>query len=58
MGDSSNRANDRDGEVKVWREGKQFTEAIFGLSGDSLVESAAAKVPFWQKEIPVVNNGH
>lgn len=34
------------------------TAAILGLPGDSLVEWAAARVPFWQKEIPVVNNGH
>jgi len=28
------------------------TAALFGLSGDSLVDWAAAKVPFLQKEIP------
>jgi hypothetical protein len=32
------------------------TAAMFGLSGDSLVDWAAAKVPFLQKEIPAVNN--
>lgn len=30
------------------------TAALFGLSGDSLVDWATAKVPFLQKEIPVV----
>src|ERR1700690_3580919 len=30
------------------------TSALFGLSGDSLVDWAAAKVPFLQKEIPAV----
>ena len=30
------------------------TAALFGLSGDSMVDWAAAKVPFLQKEIPVV----
>jgi len=34
------------------------TAAMFGLSGDSLVDWAAAKVAFLQKEIPVVSNGH
>jgi len=29
------------------------TAAMFGLSGDSLVDWAAAKVPFLQKEIPI-----
>jgi hypothetical protein len=29
------------------------TAAMFGLSGDSMVDWAAAKVPFLQKEIPV-----
>jgi hypothetical protein len=27
---------------------------MFGLSGDSLIDWAAAKVPFLQKEIPVI----
>lgn len=31
------------------------TAALFGLSGDSMVDWAAAKVPFLQKEIPAVN---
>jgi hypothetical protein len=30
------------------------TAALFGLSGDSMVDWAAAKVPFLQKEIPAV----
>jgi hypothetical protein len=30
------------------------TAALFGLSGDSMVDWATAKVPFLQKEIPVV----
>jgi hypothetical protein len=30
------------------------TAALFGLSGDSMVDWAAAKVPFLQKEIPTV----
>lgn len=30
------------------------TAALFGLSGDSMVDWAAAKVPFLQKEIPVI----
>ena len=30
------------------------TAAMFGLSGDSMVDWAAAKVPFLQKEIPAV----
>jgi hypothetical protein len=29
------------------------TAAMFGLSGDSMMDWAAAKVPFLQKEIPV-----
>jgi hypothetical protein len=33
------------------------TAALFGLSGDSMIDWAAAKVPFLQKEIPVVNGG-
>jgi hypothetical protein len=31
------------------------TAAMFGLSGDSLVDWAAAKVPFLQKEIPTID---
>lgn len=30
------------------------TAAMFGLSGDSLVDWAAAKIPFLQKEIPLL----
>jgi hypothetical protein len=30
------------------------TAAMFGLSGDSLVNWATAKIPFLQKEIPVL----
>ena len=30
------------------------TAAMFGLSGDSLMDWAAAKIPALQKEIPVV----
>jgi hypothetical protein len=30
------------------------TAAMFGLSGDSLIDWAAAKVPFLQKEIPSI----
>jgi hypothetical protein len=32
------------------------TAAMFGLSGDSLVDWATAKVPFLQKEIPVIDH--
>jgi hypothetical protein len=32
------------------------TAAMFGLSGDTIVDWAAAKVPFLQKEIPPVAN--
>ncbi|HEY0701650.1 MAG TPA: hypothetical protein VGD60_02685 [Candidatus Acidoferrales bacterium] len=32
------------------------TAAMFGLSGDSLVDWAAAKVPFLQKEIPAIDH--
>jgi len=32
------------------------TAAMFGLSGDSLVDWAAAKVPFLQKEIPALDH--
>lgn len=31
------------------------TAALFGLSGDSMLDWAAAKIPFLQKEIPVAN---
>jgi hypothetical protein len=33
------------------------TAAMFGLSGDSMMDWAAAKIPFLQKEIPVVSAG-
>jgi len=33
------------------------TAAMFGLSGDSMVDWAAAKVPFLHKEIPATNGG-
>jgi hypothetical protein len=33
------------------------TAAMFGLSGNSLVDWAAAKVPFLQKEVPVGEEG-
>jgi hypothetical protein len=33
------------------------TAAMFGLSGDSMVDWAAAKVPFLHKEIPATNDG-
>jgi len=33
------------------------TAALFGLSGNSLVDWAAAKFPFLQKEIPPENSG-
>jgi hypothetical protein len=36
------------------REPGHATAAMFGLSGDSLVDWAAAKIPFLQKEIPVL----
>jgi hypothetical protein len=32
------------------------TAAMFGLSGDSMVDWAAAKVPFLHKEIPATSN--
>jgi hypothetical protein len=32
------------------------TAAMFGLSGDSLVDWAAAKIPFLQKEIPLLKS--
>ena len=32
------------------------TAAMFGLSGDSLMDWAAAKIPALQKEIPAVND--
>ena len=32
------------------------TTAMFGLSGDSMVDWAAAKVPFLQKEVPATSD--
>lgn len=32
------------------------TAAMFGLSGDSLVDWATAKIPFLQKEVPVIDH--
>jgi hypothetical protein len=42
--------------VNLTLEPGHATAALFGLSGDSLVDWAAAKVPFLQKEIPPVNS--
>ena len=41
--------------VNLTLEPGHATAAMFGLSGDSMMDWAAAKVPFLQKEIPVVN---
>jgi hypothetical protein len=38
--------------VNLTLEPGHATAALFGLSGDSMVDWAAAKVPFLQKEIP------
>jgi hypothetical protein len=38
--------------VNLTLEPGHATAALFGLSGDNLVDWAAAKVPFLQKEIP------
>jgi hypothetical protein len=38
--------------INLTLEPGQAAAAMFGLSGDSLVDWAAAKVPFLQKEIP------
>jgi hypothetical protein len=43
--------------VNLTLEPGHATAALFGLSGDSMVDWAAAKVPFLQKEIPVINSG-
>jgi hypothetical protein len=40
--------------VNLTLEPGQATAALFGLSADSLVDWATAKVPFLQKEIPAV----
>lgn len=42
--------------VNLTLEPGHATAALFGLSGDSLVDWAAAKVPFLQKEIPPVSS--
>jgi hypothetical protein len=41
--------------VNLTLEPGHATAALFGLSGDSMVDWATAKVPFLQKEIPAVN---
>ena len=38
--------------VNLTLEPGHATAALFGLSGDSMVDWAAAKIPFLQKEIP------
>ncbi|HKS82319.1 MAG TPA: hypothetical protein VJR23_12520 [Candidatus Acidoferrales bacterium] len=43
--------------VNLTLEPGHATAALFGLSGDSMVDWAAAKVPFLQKEIPPATNG-
>lgn len=40
--------------VNLTLEPGHATAAMFGLSGDSLIDWAAAKVPFLQKEIPAI----
>ena len=40
--------------VNLTLEPGDATAALFGLSGDSLIDWATAKVPFLQKEIPAV----
>jgi len=40
--------------VNLTLEPGHATAAMFGLSGDSLIDWAAAKVPFLQKELPVI----
>jgi hypothetical protein len=42
--------------VNLTLEPSHATAAMFGLSGDSLMDWAAAKIPALQKEIPVVND--
>jgi hypothetical protein len=42
--------------VNLTLEPGHATAAMFGLSGDSLMDWAAAKIPALQKEIPVVND--
>jgi hypothetical protein len=41
--------------VNLTLEPGHATAALFGLSGDSMVDWAAAKVPFLQKEIPATS---
>jgi hypothetical protein len=41
--------------VDLTLEPSHATAALFGLSGDSMIDWAAAKVPFLQKEIPAIN---
>ncbi|MGA8142921.1 MAG: hypothetical protein WB987_03405 [Candidatus Acidiferrales bacterium] len=41
--------------VNLTLEPGHATAAMFGLSGDSMMDWVAAKVPFLQKEIPAVN---
>jgi hypothetical protein len=41
--------------VNLTLEPSHATAALFGLSGDSLVDWATAKVPLLQKEIPAIN---
>jgi hypothetical protein len=40
--------------VNLTLEPGKATAALFGLSGDSMVDWATAKIPFLQKEIPVM----
>ena len=42
--------------VNLTLEPGHATAALFGLSGDSMMDWAAAKVPFLQKEIPAVDS--
>jgi hypothetical protein len=42
--------------VNLTLEPGRATAAMFGLSGDSLMDWAAAKIPALQKEIPAVND--
>jgi len=42
--------------VNLTLEPGHATAALFGLSGDSMVDWAAAKVPFLQKEVPPMSS--
>jgi hypothetical protein len=42
--------------VNLTLEPGHATAALFGLSGDSMVDWAAAKIPFLQKEIPPIDD--